>query len=284
MARSFYVNGEWVDEEHARISVLDRGFLFSDAVYEVAAVIGGKLIDYPAHTARLSRSLKELGIAEPMSADDLLALHREAIKRNDVDEGLVYLQVTRGAADRDFVISDDCKPGVVIFTQSRTVQTSAKFEKGLSVKSVPDLRWGRRDIKTVQLLYSSMMKTQAAREGFDDVLLVENGKVNEASSANFHIVRSDGVIVTPPLSHSLLPGITRASVLGVARDNGLAVEEGEIAVAALKDAQEAFITSATAFVMPVTAIDGKPVGEGKPGQVTRRMRELYIAASLKSAI
>lgn len=284
MARSVYVNGEWQDEQSASVSVFDRGFLFSDAVYEVASVIGGKLIDYPAHTARLSRSLKELGIVEPMPADDLLDLHRQAIARNDLEEGLIYLQVTRGAADRDFLIDPDIKPAVVLFTQSRPVQDNPKAETGLRVKCVPDLRWGRRDIKTVQLLYSSLMKTDAAREGFDDVFLVEDGKVNEASSANAHMVNADGVIVTPPLSRSLLPGITRATVLTVARENGMAVEEREIPVEELAGAREAFITSATSFVMPVTQIDGKPVGDGKPGPVTRRMRELYIDASLKSAI
>ncbi|MCO6392986.1 D-amino-acid transaminase [Aliihoeflea aestuarii] len=281
--RSVYVNGKWVPEQEAEISVFDRGFLFADAVYEVAAVIGGKLIDYPGHATRLGRSLHELGMAMPVSEHEMLDLHREAIRRNEVVEGLVYLQVTRGAADRDFLIDPASKPGLVMFTQEKQVTANPKVEIGLKVKCVPDLRWARRDIKTVQLLYSSLMKTEAAREGLDDVLLVEDGVVTEASSANLHIVDADGTIVTPPLSRALLPGITRGSVLSIARDNAMPVREDTVSTAALASAREVFITSATSFVMPVVEIDGRSVGEGVPGPITRRMRELYIAKSMATA-
>lgn len=282
--RSVYVNGEWLPENKAAISVFDRGFLFADAVYEVAAVIQRKLIDYPGHAARLTRSLQELGMKMPVSEDELLGLHREAIKRNDLDEGLVYLQVTRGAADRDFLIDTASKPSLVMFTQNKKIRDNAKADTGLKVQCVPDLRWGRRDIKTVQLLYSSLMKTEAASKGFDDVILVEDGIVTEASSANLHIVDAEGTIVTPQLSRSLLPGITRGSVLSIARDNEIPVREGSVSIEALKAAREVFITSATSFVMPIVEIDGLPVGEGVPGPVTRRMRDLYVARSTDTAI
>jgi D-alanine transaminase len=282
--RSVYVNGKWWPEHEAGVSVFDRGFLFADAVYEVAAVIDGKLIDYAGHMARLGRSLRELGMAMPVSEDEMLDLHREAVRRNEVAEGLVYLQVTRGAADRDFLIDAASRPGLVMFTQKKQVITNPKAEIGLKVKCVPDLRWGRRDIKTVQLLYSSLMKTEAVREGLDDVILAQDGVVTEASSANLHIVDADGTIVTPPLSHALLPGITRGAVLSIARENAMPVREDVVSTAALASANEVFITSATSFVMPVVEIDGRSVGEGVPGPVTRRMRELYIAKSMATAI
>ena len=282
--RSVYVNGEWLPEDKASISVFDRGFLFADAVYEVAAVIERKLVDYPGHAARLARSLQELGMTMPAGDDELLGLHREAVKRNDLNEGLVYLQITRGAADRDFLIDTASKPSLVMFTQQKKVRANAKADIGLKVQCVPDLRWGRRDIKTVQLLYSSLMKTEAAQKGLDDVILVEEGIVTEASSANLHIVDAGGTIVTPPLSRALLPGITRGSVLSIARENGMPIKESAVSVQALGDAREVFITSATSFVMPVVEIDGRPVGNGVPGPVTRRMRDLYIARSLDTAI
>ncbi|MFD2236852.1 D-amino-acid transaminase [Aureimonas populi] len=284
MARSVYVNGVWQDEGVASISVFDRGFLFADAVYEVAAVVGGKLIDYEAHARRLSRSLKELAIAEPMPAAELLELHRQAVSRNGLEEGLVYLQATRGAADRDFVIDPNAAPGLVLFTQAKTVLANPKAQTGLKVKCMPDRRWGRRDIKTVQLLYSSLAKSQAVREGLDDAILVEDGMVTEASSANLHIVDEEGVIHTPPLSEALLPGITRGSVLSIARDHAIPARESPISVEALGRAREAFITSATSFVLPVVEVDGRAVGDGRPGPITRRMRELYIASSLRTAI
>ena len=284
MARSVYVNGEWRDEHEAMVSVFDRGFLFADSVYEVVAVLGGRLVDYDSHMRRLERSLKALGIPEPLSAEALLAVHREIVSRNDLTEGLIYLQVTRGSADRDFVIAPATQPGLVLFTQAKSVLANAKAETGLKVRCVPDRRWGRRDIKTVQLLYSSLVKSEAVREGFDDAFLVEDGAVTEASSANVHIVEDHGGILTPPLSEALLPGITRGSVLSLARGAGLSANEGRITLEALSGAREVFITSATSLVLPVVSIDGRPVGDGRPGPVARRMRELYMQHALATAI
>lgn len=284
MSRTVYVDGRWVPEGEASVSVFDRGFLFADAVYEVTAVVGGRLIDYRGHAARLVRSLAALGIRAPVPEVRLLDLHREIVERNALDEGLVYLQVTRGSADRDFLFPADLAPTLVMFTQAKLVLANPKAETGLAVVTLPDERWGRRDIKTVQLLHASLMKAEARARGADDVLLVEHGLVTEASSANVHIVTGAGALVTRGLGRALLPGITRASVLDLARGAGIACEERAFTPAEARSAAECFITSATSFVLPVVRIDGAAVGDGRPGRVTRRLRDLYVADRLASAI
>lgn len=282
--RSIYVNGEWVPENNATVSVFDRGFLFGDAIYEVAAVIDGKIIDFNGHVARLKRSLGALGISMPESEEKLLALFKEIVRRNEISEGLVYLQVTRGTQDRDFLYPDTLKPTIVMFTQRKSVLSNPKWETGISVKTAPDGRWVNRQIKTVQLLYSSLMKTEAVKEGFDDVLFVEDEKITEASSANFHIVTKDGRLLTRELSNALLHGITRASVLDLARGSNLLVEERAFSVEEAKEAAEAFITSATSFVTPVVSIDGTAVGTGKVGPVSKELLKIYIVESVGQGI
>jgi D-alanine transaminase len=275
MSRIVYVNGDYLPEEEAKISVFDRGFLMADAVYEVTAVLDGKLCDYPGHAARLHRSLSELQMTLPVSDDELLEIHREMVRRNDLAEGGIYLQVTRGEADRDFVWPKDATPGMVLFTQARPVAKSATAERGIKVASVEDLRWGRRDVKTVQLLYPSLAKMQAKAQGKDDAWLVEDGFVTEGTSNNAYIVR-DGIIVTRQLSNDILHGITRASVLKLAEEAQMKIQERPFTIAEAQGAQEAFITSASQFVCPVVEIDGKPVGQGTPGTIARRLREIYI--------
>ncbi|MCO5733195.1 D-amino-acid transaminase [Rhizobium sp. SSA_523] len=284
MSRIVYVNGRWVAEEEASVSVFDRGFLFADAIYEVTAVIGGKLIDYAGHAARLKRSLDALQIRFHLSEDALLALHREILRRNALEEGLIYLQISRGAEDRDFLFSADLQPTIVMFTQKRAVLGNAKWQTGISVITMPEGRWVNRQIKTVQLLYSSLAKMEAKKAGADDAFLVEDGMITEATSSNVHIVTKDGTLVSRPLSNALLHGITRGSILELARAEGLAVEERIFSVEEAKTAAEAFITSASSFVMPVIAIDGVPVGTGVPGPVTARIRDIYTADKLKNAI
>jgi D-alanine transaminase len=284
MTRTVYVDGSWLPEGEARVSVFDRGFLFADAVYEVTAVVGGRLVDFPGHQARLARSLAELGIPRPASDAQLLDLHREIVARNGLDEGLVYLQVSRGSADRDFLVPADLTPTLVMFTQTKALVASPKAETGLALVTLPDARWGRRDIKTVQLLYASLMKTEARVRGADDALLVEDGLVTEASSANVHIVTTSGVLVTRELGRALLPGITRASVLELARAAGLPAEERAFSPEEARAAAECFLTSATSFVLPVVRIDGERVGDGRPGPMTRRLRALYIADRLAAAV
>ena len=287
MSRTVYVNGEYLPEEEATVSIFDRGFLMADGVYEVTSVLGGKLIDFEGHAARLTRSLAELEMAQPISHDELLAVHRELVARNGIDNGLVYLQVTRGnPGDRDFVFPDpETTPGtVVMFTQSKPdLIDSPAAAKGIKVISLPDQRWARRDIKTVQLLYPSMAKMAAKAAGAGDAWLVEDGKVTEGSSNNVYIVKN-GRIITRELSNDILHGITRAAVLRYAAEAQMEVEERAFTIAEAQAADEAFVTSATTFVTPVIEIDGTPLGDGTPGPVARRLREIYIDESLKSAL
>lgn len=283
MTRTVYVNGEYLPENAATVSIFDRGFLFADAVYEVTSILGGKLIDFDGHAVRLQRSLTELGMENPISKEDLLAVHRELVRANEIDEGLVYLQISRGAdSDRDFVFPDPekVKPTVVLFTQNKP--GLAANVKPVKVISVDDIRWGRRDIKTVQLLFPSMGKMMAKAAGADDAWLVEDGYVTEGTSNNAYIVKG-GKIITRALSNDILHGITRAAVLRFAREAQMEVEERNFTIAEAQEADEAFFTSASAFVMPVVEVDGVQVGTGKPGPVMTRLREIYLEESLKKA-
>lgn len=282
--RIVYVNGQFVPETEATVSVFDRGFLFADGVYEVTSVIGGKLVDFEGHAARLERSLGELDMAAPADRETLLELHRELVRLNDLTEGLVYLQVTRGAADRDFAYPRDAEPTLVMFTQAKPgLVDSPAAKRGIKVISIPDRRWGRRDIKTVQLLYPSMGKMMAKAAGADDAWMVEDGAVTEGTSNNAYIVK-DGVIVTRALGEDILAGITRAAVLRLAREAQMRIEERPFTVDEAQAADEAFVTSATTFVLPVVEIDGRPVGAGRPGEVARRLREIYVEESRLAAI
>ncbi|TGN62067.1 D-amino-acid transaminase [Paracoccus liaowanqingii] len=286
MARTVYVNGEYLPEDQARVSVFDRGFLMADGVYEVVSVLGGKLIDFAGHMVRLRRSLSELAIAEPLTDDDYLAAHRELIARNDITDGLVYLQVTRGnPGDRDFAYPPEgTTPTVVMFTQSKPGLADAPAARtGWTVVSVPDLRWGRRDIKTVQLLYPSMAKMEAKARGADDAWMVEEGRVTEGTSNNAYIVRGN-TIITRELSHDILHGITRAAVLRFAAEAQMQVEERAFTIDEAQQADEAFVTSASAFVMPVVRIDDAAVGSGTVGPVATRLREIYLEESLKLGV
>ncbi|MDG4647069.1 D-amino-acid transaminase [Roseibacterium sp. SDUM158017] len=285
-ARTVYVNGEYLPEHDAKVSIFDRGFLFADGVYEVTSVLGGKLIDFDGHAQRLKRSLGELDMAEPVGTDELLEIHRQLVARNAIEDGLIYLQITRGAAaDRDFAYPpEDTPPTVVLFTQSKPgLAESPSARTGIRVISIEDQRWGRRDIKTVQLLYPSMGKMMAKAAGCDDAWMVEDGHVTEGTSNNAYIVK-DGVIVTRHLGHEILHGITRSAVLRFAAEAQMKVEERPFTIEEAKAADEAFITSASAFVTPVVEIDGAPVGRGTPGPVAARLREVYLDEMRKAAI
>lgn len=283
MSRIVYVNGEYLPEEDAKISVFDRGFLMADAVYEVTSVIDGKILAFDGHTERLKRSLSELDMKAPCTIPELLDIHRELIKRNNLTEGLIYLQVTRGVADRDFVYPD-VEPTLVLFTQTKNVINAPMAKTGMKVISIPDIRWGRRDIKTVQLLAPSMGKMAAKAAGCDDAWLVEDGFVTEGTSNNAYIVTQDGTIVTRNLGHEILAGITRAAVLRFAAEAQIKIEERPFTIEEAKAAKEAFVTSATTFVGPVVEIDGAQIGDGKVGEMARRLREIYLEESLKTAI
>ena len=285
--RTVYVNGDYLPETEAKVSIFDRGFLMADGVYEVTSVLGGKLIDFDGHLKRLERSLSELDMDKPAGFDDLLEIHRELVRLNGIEEGMIYLQVTRGApGDRDFAFPDPevTKPTLVLFTQNKPgLAANPVAKKGIKVISIEDIRWGRRDIKTVQLLYPSMGKMMAKKAGCDDAWMVEDGAVTEGTSNNAYIVKGNRII-TRHLSNDILHGITRAAVLRFAQEAQMEVEERPFTIAEAQAADEAFITSASTFVMPVVEIDGAKVGTGAPGKVAARLREIYLDESLKAAV
>lgn len=275
MSRIVYVNGAYLPEEQASISVFDRGFIFGDGVYEVSAVLDGRLIDVEAHLARLERSCGEIGLALPWSREALIDIHRELIARNDLREGGVYLQVTRGAADRDFAFPANASPTLVMFTQARNMANAPAAKTGIKVVSTPDLRWSRRDIKSVNLLAPVLAKQAAAEAGAQEAWMVEDGVVTEGASSTAWIVSSHSLI-SRPLSQKVLPGITRAAVLAFVAESGFAFDQRAFTLAEALAADEAFITSATSFVMPVVSIDGQIIGAGSPGPVATRLREIYL--------
>ena len=285
--RTVYVNGTYLPEAEATVSIFDRGFLMADAVYEVTSVLDGKLIDFDGHAVRLQRSLDALNMRNPLSQDEWLQVHRKLVRLNEIDEGMIYLQVSRGAAtDRDFVFPDpdEVAPTVVLFTQNKPgLANSPAAQKGMKVISIEDIRWGRRDIKTVQLLYPSMGKMMAKQAGADDAWMVQDGHVTEGTSNNAYIVKGNKII-TRPKTNDILHGITRAAVLRFAQEAQMDVEERLFTIDEAKEADEAFITSASTFVMPVVEIDGAAIGSGAPGSVAPRLREIYLDESRKAAI
>ena len=286
MSRTVYLNGQYLPEEDAKISIFDRSFLMADGVYEVTSVLGGKLIDFAGHAKRLERSLNELGMQKPEAFDDLLDIHRELVRLNDIDEGMIYLQVSRGSAgDRDFAYPpEDVKPTLVLFTQNKPgLADSPKAKEGFKIISIEDQRWGRRDIKTTQLLYPSMGKMMAKAAGCDDAWMVEEGAVTEGTSNNAYIVKGD-TIITRHLSNDILHGISRAAVLRFAREAQMKVEERSFTIEEAQGADEAFVTSASTFVMPVVELDGAAIGTGKPGPIAARLREIYLEESRKVAV
>jgi len=275
--RIVYLNGAFLPFEEAKVPVMDRGFLFADGIYEVSAVLDGRLVDNAAHLARLDRSLGEIGIRNPHSLDEWERLETELVARNGLAEGLVYMQVTRGVYERDFGFPPaDTAPTVVMFTQAKTVAANPLAERGAKVITVEDIRWKRRDIKSVALLAQVLAKQAAVAAGVSEAWMVEDGAVTEGSSSTAFIVTLDRRLVTRPLSTALLPGITRAAVLRLAAEADLVVEERLFSVEEARAAQEAFYTSASSFVMPVVEIDGAAVGDGRPGPLGRRLRALYI--------
>lgn len=283
--RIVYLNGDFVEEAHAKISVFDRGLLFADAVYEGIAVVHGKLIDFKGHIDRLARSCNEINMPYQVSHDDLLTMLRNLVSKNQMDEGFIYLQVSRGSADRDFAFDNDqMTPSVIAFTQKKPLLDNPIADKGISIVTIEDKRWKRCDIKTVQLLYPSLAKMEAQKQGADDAWFVSDNIVLEGTSNNAFIVTQDDVIVTRPTSNSILPGITRAAILAYANETGSKVEERTFTVEEALAAKEAFITSASTFLFPVISINGQMIGDGKVGPVARRTREIYIEESLKQAV
>ena len=281
--RTIHLNGQYIPEAEGRVSVFDRGFLFSDSVYEVVSVLDGKLVDFDGHAQRLERSLGEIGIIGAPAAHDWLTICRELVAQNDVREGMIYWQVTRGTPDdRDFVFPPaDTAPTVLAFTQSRALADNPVAERGLRVVTVPDLRWGRADIKTTQLLYASMMKNAAIARGADDAWMERDGWITEGSAQNAHIITHEGVLITHPLNREILHGITRAAVLPLVAQH---IEERPFSVGEAEQSAEAFVSSASGFVMPVVQINGYRIGNGAPGSATVQLRKAYIDWARRTAI
>ncbi len=276
MSRIAYVNGRYLPHGAAGIHVEDRGFQFADGVYEVIAVAGGRLIDEALHFARLHRSLAELRIAAPMTDAALRHVMGEVLRRNGVRGGILYLQVTRGAAPRDHAFPRDAQPSVIMTARRARPPSADAVARGVAVITIPDIRWKRCDIKSVSLLPNIMGKQQAKEAGAYEAWQVSpDGLVTEGTSTNAWIVTRDGRLVTRAADHAILNGVTRLAILELARDEGLAIEERGFTVAEAQAAAEAFITSTTAFVLPVIAIDGKNVAEGRPGPFAEKLLARY---------
>lgn len=283
MPRIAFVNGRYVPHADACVHVEDRGYQFADGVYEVCEVARGYIMDMPRHLGRLDRSLKELQMAAPMSRGALEIVIAEVVRRNGVRNGLVYLQVTRGVARRDFLFPADTKPSLVIISKKIDPAINARrAEQGIKVITVPENRWERVDIKSVGLLPNVLAKEKARAAGAQEAWFVDTeGYVKEGGSSNAWIVSADGVLVTRPAEHGILRGITRTSLFEVAASLGLKIEERGFSVAEAKAAREAFITSATTVVLPVVEIDGAPVANGHPGTVALSLRGAFFDVAEK---
>lgn len=278
MPRYAYVNGRYIPHDQAAVHVEDRGFQFADGVYEVVTIIDGRLADEQGHLARLGRSLKELAIAWPVKPAVLRLIMRELMRRNRLRNGTVYIQVTRGAAPREFAFPK-APAGTLVLTTQRTTRFGdpTLLEEGVLVITIPDIRWARRDIKSVALLPQVLGKQRAVEAGAFEAWQVDpDGTVTEGCSSNAWIVTAEGVLATRPPSNRILNGITRQSLIRLASENGVAFEERSFTVDEAKQAREAFLSSASTFVMPVTRIDDAPVGDGRPGPIGRLLRQAYI--------
>jgi D-alanine transaminase len=279
-----YVNGSFVPLGEAKVSVLDRGFLFADGIYEVAAVLDGRLIDNASHLARLERSVGEIALALPETIDRSVEIQKQLIARNQLVNGMVYLQVTRGAdSGRDFAFPKAVKPTLVMFTSAKDIVNAPSAKSGIAVITVPDIRWARRDIKSVALLAQVLAKQAAAAAGAAEAWMIEDGMVTEGGSSSAFILTQDDVLVTRQNSSAILPGCTRKAVVALAEERQLRVEQRPFSVEEALAAKEAFITSATVFVQAVVTIDGKTVGNGRPGPMTDRLREIYVGFARATA-
>lgn len=274
--RTVWLNDEWLAESEAKVSIFDRGLTFGQSVYEVAPVIDGRIANWHRHAARLANSLKVAMIADETDWPSVLA---ELVRRNGLEEGRVYLQVTAGSnGDRDFALpSPPVAATRMAYTQPAMMLADPRAETGLRIILRPDLRWKLRSAKTTQLLYAVIMKEEARLAGVDDAWLVEQGMVTEATSQNAHIIDARGVMVSHPVDHGVLPGVTRISVVEIARELGLTIEERPFSPDELFAAREAFVSAAGSLVLPVIEADGRSIGDGLPGPLTAAIRKRYIA-------
>lgn len=281
MQRIVYVNGAFLPEQEAKVSIFDRGFLFADGVYEVTAVLEGTMLENDRHLKRLRRSLAEIDMRFPLNDQEITAIQQELLQRNRLKEGIIYIQITRGCADRDFTYPSSPQPTMIAFTQEKSLLDAPLADRGIRIITTLDNRWGRPDIKTVCLLASSMAKMQALQAGKDDAWFVDDrGFITEATASNAYILTADNTLVTRHLSRAILPGITRQAILELAARHNIRCEERPFTVAEAQSASEAFMTGSAAFVIPVVEINNHLIGSGTPGLYTRKLRELYIEKAL----
>ncbi|RRD21716.1 aminotransferase class IV [Brucella pituitosa] len=281
MMKYAFVDGNFVHEAEAKISIFDRSVLFSDAVYEVTCVINRRMLDFERHMERLERSCAKIGIEYSVDYPNLKQIHQKLIDENVLSEGMVYFQVTRGVAARSFIYPENNKPTVLGFTQRLAHNPLKTMERALSLISVPEERWQKLDIKTTQLLCASLMKTQAVRFGADDAVIINDGFVTETTAANIFMVAHGNTIVTCPLNGQILPGITRQRVIELAIANGFTVEQRLFTLQDLYSAQECFVTSAVNFATPVIAVDGRSIGTGRAGVITEAFHSFYVSALIQ---
>lgn len=279
------MDGRYLPHGEAGVHVEDRGLQFADSIYEVCAVASGHLLDEDAHLARLKRSLGEIGMAMPMPPRALKTVMHETVRRNRVRDGVLYLQITRGALRRDHAIPERAQPSLIITARPLDTAAFAKRRaEGIAVTTSPDIRWGRCDIKSTGLLPNVLAKTEARRNGAYEAWLVDrDGFVTEGASTNAWIVTPEGKVVTRALGHAILPGVTRAAAIHALAEAQLTVDERAFRVDEAYGAREAFITAATAGVVPVVRIDDRSIGDGKPGPVSARVHALYRAAAEREA-
>ena len=277
MSRIAYVNGQYIPHLDAAVHIEDRGYQFADGVYEVIPIVDNKLIGEEGHLDRLWRSLDELQIQEPMKRGPMKLVMREVLRQNGIQTGLIYMQITRGVAPRDHPFPKDAVPSFVMTAKRMSLEKlDAKAEKGVAVITVPDIRWTRRDIKSVSLLPNVLAKQKAVESGAYEAFQVdEEGFVTEGSSTNAWIVDKDGTLITRPTSNSILAGITRADLLKLLEQSDYKVELRAFTVDELLNAREVFLTSSSSYVQPVVEVDGKVIGNGKPGSISNGLRTIF---------
>ena len=276
MTRIVYLNGDYVPDHEAKISIFDRAVNFGDAIYDVAGVLDGKLIDFEHHMQRYSNSLRKLAIESPLSQDEILQAFRRLVELNNLDEGLVYMQVTRGVAERDFVWPEGIAPNVFMFTQAKTQGERDNASHGVKLASADDIRWARRDIKSVNLLGQVLVKQAAHDAGAYEALMIDaEGYVTECGSTSFFIVR-DNEIMTRALTNDILPGVTRRAIIALCESKGFKLSETRFTLQQALEADEAFISGASSYILPVVKIDEHAMSAGKPGPVTLQLRDIYL--------